>query len=82
MVRTTISGPWRCVRRTCPAGNLRSDCRPNRFTSLAGGIRYARVQRFPYIVLFDSDDEELRLLGVLHTARSIEKWREQRVERM
>lgn len=53
---------------------------PDRFATLTRGVRYARVERFPYLVLFESDDEELRILGVLHTARSIEKWREQRME--
>jgi len=42
------------------------------------------VKRFPYIVLFDVTflfdvtESELLFLGVLHTARSIEKWREER----
>jgi hypothetical protein len=53
---------------------------PARFSTVTGGVRYARVERFPYLVLFEFDDEELRMLGVLHTARSIEKWREQRIE--
>jgi hypothetical protein len=28
------------------------------------------------VVLFDVTEHELQLLGVLHTARSMEKWRE------
>jgi hypothetical protein len=51
---------------------------PERFALTAGGLRYARVRRFPYIVLFDLSHSELLILGVLHTARSIDKWREQR----
>jgi len=49
---------------------------PERFATLATGVRYARTARFPYVVLFDVVDETLLFLAVLHTARSIEKWRE------
>jgi len=50
---------------------------PRRFahTSLSG-IRYARVAKFPYVVLFDTDGECLEFFAVLHTARDIGKWRE------
>jgi hypothetical protein len=51
---------------------------PERFGRTDLGLRYARVERFPYLVLFDVTDSELLLLGVLHTARSIEKWRRDR----
>lgn len=51
---------------------------PERFGRTHVGLRYARVERFPYIVVFDLTDSELLLLGVLHTARSIEKWRQDR----
>ena len=43
----------------------------------ATGVRYVRTARFPYVVLFDVIDKTLFFLGVLHTARSIEKWRQQ-----
>jgi hypothetical protein len=49
---------------------------PQRFPMSASGCRYSRVSRFPYVVLFDLVDDELLMLGVLHTARSMEKWRE------
>jgi plasmid stabilization system protein ParE len=49
---------------------------PERFASSPSGCRYGRVSRFPYVVLFDITDSELLMLGVLHTARSMEKWRE------
>lgn len=48
----------------------------NRFAHFAPDCRYARVPRFPYVVLFDVHSDELLLLGVMHTARSMEKWRE------
>ena len=49
---------------------------PERFAISPSGCRYARVPRFPYVVLFDLANQDLLLLGVLHTARSMEKWRE------
>jgi plasmid stabilization system protein ParE len=49
---------------------------PERFALSTSGCRYARVSRFPYVLLFDANDQEVQLLAVLHTARSIEKWRE------
>jgi len=49
---------------------------PGRFALSPAGCRYARVSRFPYVVIFDVTEHELQLLGVLHTARSMEKWRE------
>lgn len=49
---------------------------PLRFAKSPSGCRYNRVRRFPYVVLYDVTDSELLLLGVLHTARSIDKWRE------
>jgi toxin ParE1/3/4 len=50
--------------------------RPESFAVGPSGCRCVRVPRFPYVVLFDISDEELLMLGVLHTARSMEKWRE------
>lgn len=49
---------------------------PERFARLPSGCRYVRIPRFPYIVLFDVHDRELFILGVVHTARSEEKWHE------
>jgi hypothetical protein len=49
---------------------------PHRFALSVAGCRYSRVLRFPYVVLFDLVDDELLMLAVLHTARSMEKWRE------
>jgi toxin ParE1/3/4 len=53
---------------------------PQRFGLSPSGCRYVRVPRFPYVVLFDADDNEIRMLAVLHTARSMEKWRERQGE--
>jgi len=50
---------------------------PKRFGFSLAGTRYIRVPRFPYVVLFDAEDEEeIRILAVLHAARSMQKWRE------
>jgi hypothetical protein len=49
---------------------------PDRFASSPAGCRYVRLRRFPYVVLFDVAGNELLLLAVLRTARSMEKWRE------
>jgi toxin ParE1/3/4 len=49
---------------------------PERFAPAQTECRYIRVSRFPYVILFDVTDVEILLLGVLHTARSMDKWRE------
>lgn len=49
---------------------------PERFARSPMGCKYVRLARFPYVLLFDVVNDELLLLGVLHTARSMEKWRE------
>jgi hypothetical protein len=49
---------------------------PNRFARFTPRVQYARIPRFPYVVLFDVHSDELLLLGVMHTARSMDKWRE------
>jgi toxin ParE1/3/4 len=49
---------------------------PQRFALSPAGVQRMRLPRFPYVVLFETTDDEILMLGVLHTARSIEKWRE------
>lgn len=49
---------------------------PSRFARSPAGCRYVRLPRFPYLLMFEATDDELLFLGVLHTARSMEKWRE------
>ncbi|MCA9246585.1 MAG: hypothetical protein KDA42_05700 [Planctomycetales bacterium] len=53
---------------------------PARFARTDRGWQYIRVARFPYIVLFEVQDEQILFLGALHTARSMKKWREQRLD--
>ncbi len=61
------------VVRQCTADVIAD---PQRFAKSPTGCRYIRLPRFPYVLLFDLVDDELLMLGVLHTARSMEKWRE------
>lgn len=51
---------------------------PTRFAESHPGLRYQRVHRFPYIILFTVTESELLILGALHTARSIDKWKTER----
>ena len=44
---------------------------PNRHSLSPLGVRYYRVDRFPYYVLFDVSGLEILMLGVLHTSRSV-----------
>ena len=48
---------------------------PESFAPSSAGICYVTTERFPYVVLFDIVEESLIILGVLHTARSMDKWR-------
>ena len=48
---------------------------PERFAASSAGVRYVTTATFPYVVLFDIVEESLIILGVLHTARSMNKWR-------
>jgi len=61
------------VVRQCTADVIAD---PERFAKSPAGCRYIRLPRFPYVLLFDLVNDELLMRGVLHTARSMEKWRE------
>lgn len=61
------------VARRCSDDVIRD---PMRFAESHSGCRYIRFPRFPYVLLFDLIDDEVLMLGVLHTARSMEKWRD------
>jgi hypothetical protein len=54
---------------------------PERFGTLSPGCRYVRLAKFPYVLLFQLLHDDLVFLGVLHTARSPEKWRERQQDR-
>lgn len=59
-------------------GDVISD--PERFAASPAGLRYVQTHHFPYVILFDVIDETLVFLAVVHTARSMEKWRERLVD--
>ncbi len=61
------------VVRQCTADVIAN---PERFARSPAGCRYIRLPRFPYVLLFDLVGDELLILSALHTARSMEKWRE------
>lgn len=54
------------------AGKIAND--PHRFGRLPMGLRYARVLKYPYVILFEFENDVIFMWGVLHTARSMEKW--------
>jgi hypothetical protein len=76
LVRSSVGRIGRCICRLGPSVYDGRYCRPERFAVSPCGCRYIRIPRFPYVVLFDLVREELLMLGVLHTARSMDKWRE------
>ncbi len=49
---------------------------PQQFGRAFDDVRFARVPRFPYIILFESGAAELRIYGVLHSASDPAKWRD------
>lgn len=53
---------------------------PDRFAKTSTGCRYVRIPRFPHILLFELLDHEIIFLGVMHTARSADKWRQRQAE--
>ena len=48
---------------------------PEFFGRAFDDVRFARVHRFPYVILFRSTAETVFVLGVFHTASDPEKWR-------
>lgn len=55
--------------------------RPQAFGLAFDNVRFARVQRFPYLVLFREAGDWLQVLGVFHTASDQAKWRRRAVDR-
>ena len=49
---------------------------PNLYGIAFDAVRFARVRRFPYLVLFEFDEDELRIYGVFHSASDPAKWRD------
>ena len=48
---------------------------PERRTDLEYGIRYWPIERFPYVVFYDITEDEILIVGVMHTSQDAKKWR-------
>lgn len=47
---------------------------PERRNAAEYGIRYWPVQHFPHVVFYDFADEEIQIVGVMHTSRQPDDW--------
>lgn len=51
---------------------------PERPSTVDYGLRYWRIRRFPYVVLYDVTNVEVLVVGVMHTAQDAAKWLKRR----
>jgi len=51
------------------------DAHPEAFAVAFDDVRFARIERFPYLILFREDRDTVHVLGVFHSASDMEKWR-------
>jgi len=49
--------------------------RPESFPLAFDDVRFARIQRFPYLLLFRESEDVIHVLGVFHGASDPAKWR-------
>jgi hypothetical protein len=49
--------------------------RPSNFSFAFDDVRFAKMKRFPYLVLFVLLDDEPFVLGVFHGSSNPDKWR-------
>ena len=54
--------------------------RPESFPLAFGDVRFARIRRFPYLVIFREFGTIVRVLGLFHTASDPAKWRQRACE--
>lgn len=52
--------------------------RPESFPLDIESVRFARVDRFPYLIFFIADQESVSIIAVLHGASDPARWRERR----
>lgn len=52
------------------------ESRPERFPQAFDDFRFARVRRFPYLILFRQTAQAVTVLGVFHGASDPQKWRQ------
>ena len=50
--------------------------RPESFAIAFDDVHFARIQRFPYLVLFRNLGDVIHLLGVFHSASDPARWRQ------
>lgn len=48
---------------------------PESFGIVFESVRAARVRGFPYLLLFESESDAVRVLGIFHAASDPSKWR-------
>ena len=48
--------------------------RPESFGCIDGAYRAAVVERFPYVIMFESKDDQILILGVFHAASDRDGW--------
>lgn len=49
--------------------------RPESFTRDIESVRFARVERFPYLIFFVADQDSVSIIAVLHGASDPARWR-------
>ena len=56
--------------------------RPSNYSFAFDGVRFAKMKRFPYIVLFQviDDNEDVYVLGVFHGSSNPDRWRQRVIE--
>jgi plasmid stabilization system protein ParE len=54
------------------------ETQPQLFPTAFDDVRFARVRRFPYLILFRETEHAVLVLGVFHAASNPEKWRQRR----
>lgn len=70
--RAGLGGEFVRAVRAALAGVARH---PQQFPVAAGEVRRARVRRFPYVVFFVPEAEQVVVLAVLHGRRDPQVWR-------
>lgn len=48
---------------------------PQSFAFAFSDIRFARIRRFPYIIVFQEVDDLVNILGVFHGASNLTSWK-------
>jgi len=54
--------------------------RPESFAFAFEEVRFIRLRRFPYLVLFRLHQNAIHVLGIFHSASDPERWRQRAVE--